>query len=91
MIDARTLQLMVDLAAARQHQSDDVMRYQNAGDLESARFLDRPLDQQHHLLSRQAARDMGEALDRDDQPAASAAIREMMRHGTRQPRQRRRT
>jgi hypothetical protein len=81
-----TLQMLAESAAAQQRQADLVQRYRNAGDEDTARFLDRPAAEQRYLLSRQALRDASLAVDAGDRAGVEAALAEAIRLGIKQPR-----
>ncbi len=74
LIFAETIQKLADREAAKQRQAELVLRYRNAGDEETAQFLDLPAEQQQQLLVRQDFADLNAAVNAGDRAAAEAAL-----------------
>ena len=90
LISAETIQKLADRAAEQQRQAGQVMHYRNAGDEETARFLDRPAEQQQTLLARQDLADAVAAAHAGDMQgtiaAATSAVQRQMRGARLMPR-----
>jgi hypothetical protein len=85
LIDAKTIQALIDRQVALDRQSKLVMRYRNAGDEAAARFHELPAQQQATLLAKQDVTDaVGAARvgDRDGvQQAVTSAVNRVIFQG----------